>query len=410
MIHEVLYWAILGLMVLSFAFDKYLEYLNFKTLHNPIPEHLKDIYPEEEHKKQIAYHTEYYRYDIWHDLFYLIISLVVFAFQFLGQYDLWLRKHIENEFLLTLTFFAGSGLVFYLIQLPFDYYETFVIEQKYGFNTTTIKTYVTDQLKSLLLGIIIGLPLLWIVFQFFVFAGTYFWLYTWLVILAFSLFITFFYSKLIVPLFNKQTPLPDGELKDAIYDFCKKVNFPVKEIYILDASKRSKKANAYFTGFGKNKRIVLFDTLVEQITTDEIVAVLSHEIGHFKHKHIIKTFVLSSVQMLFTLYILSLFINNKHLAMALGSPYPSFHLGIISFSILFSPISTVISIAFNYLSRYFEKQADLFAVSYKQSTSLRSALKKLSRANYSLLTPHPLYVKIYYSHPPLIDRIKILSK
>ncbi len=406
--NDILYWTILCLIVINFVFEKYLEYLNFKSLHSPIPKHLTDIYPEDEHQKQIAYHSEYYHYELRHDLFFFAITLIIFAFQFLGQYDLWLRNFIKNDFLLTLSFLASSSFVFYLLQLPFDYYEIFVIEQKYGFNTTTIKTYITDQIKSLLIGIVIGLPLLWIVFQFYVFADSYFWLYTWVVILTFSLFFTFFYSKLIVPLFNKQTPLPDGELKDAIYSFCQKVNFPVKEVYVLDASKRSKKSNAYFTGFGKNKRIVLFDTLIEQMTTDEMVAVLSHEIGHFKHKHIIKTFILNSVQMLITLYILSLFIKNEHLTMALGSTYPSFHLGIISFSILFSPITSIISVAFNYLSRYFEKQADLFALSHRQAIPLISALKKLSRNNYSHLTPHPLYVKIHYSHPPLNERIKLL--
>jgi STE24 endopeptidase len=203
--------------------------------------------------------------------------------------------------------------------------------------------------------------------------------------------------------------LPEGELKNAIFDFCKKVNFPLKEVYILDASKRSKKANAYFTGFGKNKRIVLFDTLIEQMNTDEIVAVLAHEIGHYKKRHIIKSMFMGFIQTGFLLFTLSLFINHPILNKALGAEIPSFHIGIIAFGLLFSPISSIISIFFNYFSRKNEKEADLFAKKYQQSEALISALKKLAAQNYSHLTPHHIIVRLTYSHPPLIDRIKLLQ-
>lgn len=409
MIHEFLFWIILTFLILDFIFEQWLERLQYKSYDYPIPEDLADIYTAETVEKQKLYHKEHYRFGLKHDYIFFFLTLLIFSFQVPGKFDTWLRMYIENEFLLTLSFFAISGTLFFIIGLPFQYYETFVIEQKYGFNTTTLKTFITDNIKSIFLTIIIGVPLLWVIFSFYQSAGEYFWLYTWIIITAFSLFITFFYSKLIVPLFNKQSPLPDGELKESILNFCKQVNFPIKEIYVLDASKRSKKANAYFTGFGKNKRIVLFDTLIEQLTKEEIVAVLSHEIGHFKHKHILKSFVLNSLQIALTLYILSLFIHSNELSKALGSEIASFHLGIISFGILYSPISTVISIFFNYFSRKNENEADKYSAKHQQAVYLISALKKLASNNFSHLTPHSLYIKIHYSHPPIKDRIRLLS-
>ncbi|MGQ9847050.1 MAG: M48 family metallopeptidase [Bacteroidales bacterium] len=405
----IVYLAILSLLVASFIFNLWINRLEYKSYFFPIPDELKDIYDAETLEKQKKYHLEHFNFSWKQDILFFIISFTVIAFKGLGYIDSLLRLHIENEFLITLSFFAFFGIVYFIVSLPFSYYETFVIEQKYGFNTTTIKTFWLDIAKSLLLSIILGLPLLWAIFTFYQKTGTYFWLYAWVIVIVFSLFITFFYSKIIVPLFNKQTPLPDGELKDAIFDFCKKVHFPIKEIYILDASKRTKKANAYFTGFGKNKRIVLFDTLIEQMSKEEIVAILAHEIGHYKKKHIIKSMFLSFIQIGLMLYTLSLFINVPVFNKALGAEIPSFHIGIIAFGILFSPISSVLAILFNYFSRINEKQADLFAKKHQQATHLITALKKLAAQNYSHLTPHPIIVKLNYSHPTLLDRIKLLQ-
>ncbi len=409
MIYEYLYWIILIFITIEFVFEQIMERLQYKSYDYPVADELKDIYSQETLEKQKAYHKEYYRFELKHDYLFFILTIIVFAFQIPGKLDMYLRNVIENEFILTFSFFSISGFIFFLIGLPFQFYETFVIEQKYGFNTTNLKTFVFDILKSLLLSVLFGVPLLWIIFKFYQTSGEYFWFYTWIVITIFSLFIMFFYSKLIVPLFNKQIPLPDGELKDAILQFCNNVNFPVKEIYILNASKRSKKANAYFTGFGKNKRIVLFDTLIQQLSNDEIVAVLSHEIGHFKHKHILKSFVLNSLKLAISLFILSLFIHNDYLSKALGSQKASFHLGIISFGILYSPISNLLSIFSNYLSRKNEKQADNFSVIHGKALHLISALKKLASLNYSHLTPHSFYVKVNYSHPPISERISFIK-
>jgi len=405
----VVYSIILLLLFASFIFDLWMDRLELKSYSFPIPEELKDVYDAETLEKQKKYHLEHFHFSWKQNVLFFFITFTVIAFRGLGWYDTFLRSNFDNEFLITLTFFATFGMAYLILGLPFSYYETFVIEQKYGFNTSTHKTFWLDMLKSLLISIIFGLPLLWAIFNFYQKTGNLFWLYAWIIIILFSLFITFFYSKIIVPLFNKQTPLPDGELKEAIFAFCKKVNFPLKEVYILDASKRSKKANAYFTGFGKNKRIVLFDTLIEQMSKEEIVAVLAHEIGHYKKRHIVKSMFMGFIQTGLMLFMLSLFINVPLFSQALGAEIPSFHIGIVAFGILFSPLSSIISIFFNYYSRSNERQADLFAKIHGQSEALISALKKLSAQNYSHLTPHPIIVKLSYSHPPLLDRIKLLQ-
>ncbi len=410
MIHEWIYWTILLFIIADFAFEQWLDYLQYKTYDHPIPQKLSDVYSKETVEKQKAYHKEYYKFEFKHEILMFILTLTIFGSKFLGTLDLWLRMHIHKEFWITFAFFSIMIIVSFIIGLPFKYYETFVIEQKYGFNTTTHKTFIMDIIKSFMLGILIGTPLLWLIFQFYQSTLELFWLYSWLIIMVFVLFFNLFYTKLIVPIFNKLNPLPDGELKESILAFCNKVNFPLKEIAVMDASRRSTKGNAYFSGFGKNKRIVLFDTLLNQLTNDEIVAVLAHEIGHYKHKHIIKSLILGFLQIGLTLFILSLFIHSRELSLALGSNQASFHLGIIAFGILYTPFSTIISIFFNWLSRKNEFQADNFAAQNFSGMALISALKKLASANYSHLTPHPLFVKIHYSHPPLKERIEFIEQ
>lgn len=406
----VIYYAILALVLVDFYFDLWINKLMYKSYSYPIPDSLKDIYDNKTLIKQKNYHIEHYTFGTKQAILFFFISISILSLKFLGMLDNFLREYFKNEYLISIIFFAILGFGYLLFSLPFSYYETFVIEQKYGFNTSTKKTFWLDVVKSILLSIILGVPLLLAILAFYNYTGKFFWIYTWILIVLFSLFITFFYSKLIVPLFNKQTPLAEGELKSAIFDFCQKVNFPIKEVYVLDASVRSKKANAYFTGFGKNKRIVLFDTLINQLSTEEIVAVLAHEIGHYKNKHIIKSFVTNAFSMAVTLFILSLFLNIPEFSYSQGAKVPSFHVGIFVFGILFNPISILTSFISNYLMRKYENEADLFAKNHQQAQALIAALKKLAAKNYSHLTPHPLYVKFYYSHPPLADRIKLLEK
>ena len=305
------------------------------------------------------------------------------------------------------------GVIIYandILTFPFSYYKTFVIEEKFGFNKSTLKTFILDKIKSWLMIAVIGGGLLALITWFYQLTTDNFWLYAWGLMSVFTIFMNMFYSKLIVPLFNKQTPLEDGELKKSIEEFAKNVGFKLDNVFVIDGSKRSTKANAYFSGFGSQKRITLFDTLINDLETDEIVAVLAHEVGHYKKRHIIYNLLLSLILTGFTLYIFSLLVGNSTLSQALGIEIASFHIGLIAFAILYSPISEVTSIFMNALSRKFEYQADDYAKNNFNAETLISSLKKLSKNSLSNLTPHKLYVKIHYSHPTLLQRVLNLKK
>ena len=297
-----------------------------------------------------------------------------------------------------------------ILSLPFSYYKTFVIEEKFGFNKTSKKTFIFDKIKGWLMLIIVGGGILALITWFYQLTTSNFWIFTWIFISFFSLFMNLFYSKLIVPLFNKQTPLEEGDLKASIQNFATKIGFKLHNIYVIDGSKRSTKANAYFSGFGSQKRITLFDTLINDLETNEIVAVLAHEVGHYKGKHIIYNLLLSILLTGFTLFILSLLVGNVTLSQALNVETPSFHIGLIAFGVLYSPISEITNLFMNALSRKFEYQADNYAKENFEAEALISSLKKLSKNSLSNLTPHPLYVQIHYSHPTLYQRILNLKK
>ena len=295
--------------------------------------------------------------------------------------------------------------------IPFSLYDTFIIEEEFGFNKVTAKIFILDKIKEYLLIILIGGGLLYVIISVYHASSTYFWLIAWSVVTVFGLFMSLFYSELIVPLFNKQTPLPEGELRTEIEKFAQKTGFKLKNIYVIDASKRSTKANAYFTGFGPKKRIVLYDTLMDKLSTEEIVAVLSHEIGHYKHKHTLKNMLVSLPASLIMFFLLGLILKSDVLAQALGGTKASFHLNVLAFAIIYSPVSLIIDLAGNQLSRKFEYQADDFAATNGYGNQLISGLKKLSATSLSNLMPHPLYVFFHYSHPTLYQRItNILHK
>ena len=335
------------------------------------------------------------------------------AFFFLDGFkyvDNFARTFTDNHILVALIFFGVIMFGSDILTTPFSYYQTFVIEEKFGFNKSTKKIFWFDKLKGALMSSLLGGLILSLIIWFHQISGVNFWVYAWVLVAVFSLLMNLFYAKLIVPLFNKQTPLEDGELKTAIEKYTKKVGFTINNIFVIDGSKRSTKANAYFSGFGSQKRITLFDTLIHDLETDEIVAVLAHEVGHYKRKHII--FNLTSTILLtgFTLYILSLFINSSILSEALGVSIPSFHIGLIAFGILYSPISEITGLLMNYVSRVFEYQADNFAKETFAAKPLITSLKKLSKNSLSNLTPHKAYVFMYYSHPTLLERIENLEK
>jgi Zn-dependent protease with chaperone function len=285
-----------------------------------------------------------------------------------------------------------------------------VIEQKFGFNTMTRRIFFADKAKGWLIGALLGGALLAVIFLLFQQWRELFWIYSWVLIAGVSLFFTMFYSEWIVPLFNKQTPLAPGELKDAINDFAKKVGFEISNIYVIDGSKRSTKANAYFTGFGKKKRVVLYDTLIKELTTEQIVAVLAHEIGHYKHNHTHIGFLLSLANTFILLYVFSLVVDSELLAKAMGGKFPTFELGLIAFTLLYSPIELILGIALNAISRKHEYQADRFAAANGLGEALIDGLKKISVSSLSNLTPSKAYVFVYYSHPTLLQRIDSIKK
>jgi len=406
---NIYFYIILIIVILDFVWGQVLSALNRSRMSPLIPKELEGIYQPEEYAKQQLYQKTNSRFGLLSGGFSFLLILLVLCFGILGWLDNSLREYTSNYILLPLCFFGIILLINEILEIPFDWYATFRIEERFGFNKSTPKLFVSDWIKGFLLNIVIGGVILSLVILIYHYTAEWFWLLAWLVITVFSLVMSFFYSEWIVPLFNKQTPLEEGELRTAIETFAEKAGFQLDNIYLMDGSKRSTKANAYFTGFGKKKRIVLFDTLLDELNTEEIVAVLAHEIGHYKKKHIIQSMILSILTTGVTLYILSLFLNNKELAEALGGSQTSFHLGLIGFGLLFSPISEILGLGMNYLSRRNEYEADAFATQFGLGEALISGLKKISVKALSNLNPHPWVVFWGYSHPTLLQRIKAIK-
>lgn len=407
---QILFYIIVGLLIVDFLLERFLEYLNSTQWSDKLPEEIKDIYDEEEYRKQQAYEKANFKFSIFSSGFSFTLILLMVLFSGFALVNNWAISISQNPIPTALIFFGILMLASDFLTTPFSVYDTFVIEQKFGFNKTSPRTFVFDKLKGYLLGAIIGGGLLALIIYIYQLTTSQFWIYAWIVITAFSVFMVLFYSNLIVPLFNKQTPLPEGELKSAIEAFSIKVGFKLDNIYVIDGSKRSTKANAYFTGFGAKKRIVLYDTLINDMTTNELVAVLAHEIGHYKKHHVIWSLLLGVLQTGITLYLFSLFVGSAALSAALGVDSPSFHIGLVAFGILYSPISLITGLLLNVFSRKNEYEADAFAANYFSATELASALKKLSVKNLSNLRPHPLYVFFHYSHPTLLQRLKALDR
>ncbi len=407
--HEILFWIIIGIIVVDFIFEKYLDYLNTTTMSDVLPDELKGIYDGEKYKKQQEYQRENQRFGLISSSFSFALTLAMFLFYGFAFVDNLAWGFTVNAILAALFFFGLIMFASDILSLPFSVYDTFVIEEKYGFNKTTPKTFVFDTIKGWLIGALIGGGLLAIIILIYQKTQNMFWIYEWVLVSAFTVFMAMFYSNLIVPLFNKQTPLEEGGLRDAIQQFSEKVGFKLDNIFVIDGSKRSTKANAYFTGFGAKKRIVLYDTLIKEMETEELVAVLAHEIGHYKKKHVIQGLIISLIQTGIVLYIFSLLINNANLSKALGVETPNFHIGLVAFGILYTPVSFVLGIFMNLLSRKNEYQADAFAAQNYKPAALASALKKLSVQNLSNLTPHKTYVFFHYSHPTLLQRLAHLK-
>ena len=402
-------YSILIILIAGFVVDRWLDYLNEANLSLSLPNELLGIYDEEKYQISVKYEKVTYRFTMLTESISFITILLFFVAGGFGWLDTIIRTRVNNPIFIALLFFAILGLVSQIASLPFSWYSTFVIEEKFGFNKTTKRLFILDQIKGLMVSALAGGVILTLIVWIYLIAGHLFWLYALLVIAFFSVFMLLFYSSIIVPLFNKQTPLPDGILKNAITQFSIAAGFLLDNIYVIDGSKRSTKANAYFTGLGRKKRIVLFDTLINDLNTEEIVAVLAHEIGHNKKHHVYYGLFFSLVTTAIMLYVFSLVSAYPAFAEVLGSKTPSFHLSVISFGMLYSPLSLIIGLGMNYISRINEYQADRFAAEKYNGEHLASALKKLSVNNLNNLTPHPAYVFFHYSHPTLLQRLKKLD-
>jgi STE24 endopeptidase len=407
---QTILYIILGIVVISYVFDQILDYINLKYQRPDIPKEVEAFYDKEKYHKSLAYHREQTNFSFITAAFSFILAILMLTLGGFGWLDGLLRPYVQNEIALALAFFGVLMLASDILTLPFQWYATFVIEEKYGFNKTTIKTFIADKVKGYLLTAVIGGGLLSLLIYLVRLLGPGFWIWFAIIAATFVLFMNMFYTSLILPLFNKLTPLGEGELKTAIENFARKVNFPLDNIFVIDGSKRSKKANAFFSGIGKRKKIVLYDTLIENHSTEELVAVLAHEVGHFKKKHIIWGYFLSIAQIFFTLWVLSLMIFNENLSLAMGGGQYAVHLNLLAFTILFSPISGITGLFMSMYSRKNEYEADAYARHTYDGGALANALKKLSVDSLSNLFPHPLYVFFHYSHPPLMKRLEAIDK
>lgn len=407
--HNFIFFLILIIPISGFIIERYLDYLNSLMWSDTLPEKLKGICDEEEYRKTQLYQKENDRLSFWSSSFNLGIIVIMIVAGGFALADNLARILSTNSVIISLVFFGIIGFASDIINIPFSWYDTFVIEKKYGFNTMKIRTFITDHIKSWFIALLVGIPVLGLITWFYYKTGKNFWWYAWGLITVFSVFINLFYSELIVPLFNKQTPLPEGSLRTMIEAFSQKTGFRLRNIYIIDGSKRSTKANAYFSGFGPKKRIVLYDTLQKELLEEEIVAVLAHEIGHYKKKHVLMTLIFSVLTTGIMLFLLSLVVNSPSFSRALGAQNSSFHMGLIVFGILYSPLSLIIGLLTNYISRKNEFAADRFVRENFRPELLSDALKKLSVKNLSNMMPHPAYVFFHYSHPPLLQRLEKLE-
>ncbi|MFW5499751.1 MULTISPECIES: M48 family metallopeptidase [unclassified Maridesulfovibrio] len=383
--------------------------LNRKALSPELPAEFSTTFDADDYRKSQDYTKAGIGFE---NISSSVSTLITILFILLGGFnavDLWANGFGYGEILTGLIFYAGLAVLSDIASLPFSLYSTFVIEEKFGFNKTTLKTYFMDKLKGYLLGGIIGGAILGGVLLFFNAAGSLAWLWCWIFTVLITLGVQYIAPTWILPLFNKFTPLEDGELKEKIEQFAAENGFELSGIFMIDGSKRSTKANAFFTGFGKKKRIALFDTLIDNLSTDEIVAVLAHEIGHSKLGHIRKMMTMSIINTGVIFLLMSFFLGNKELFAAFGMQNISVHAGLIFFALLYTPVSIVLSIFSNIRSRKHEFEADAFAAETTRTPeALIEALKKLSVSNLANLTPHPFYVWLEYSHPPVLKRIEAL--
>jgi STE24 endopeptidase len=408
--YNTLFWILISILLLNFIIERILEHLNKKKQNTQLPPSLEGIYDKEKYARSIEYNRTRQDFGFIVSSFNLMIVLTLLFTGGFSIIDQWAGGITSDPLWHTLLFFGVIAFGADILNIPFSVYSTFVIEEKYGFNRTTVTTFIVDKLKGYLLMVLIGGTVLALFVLVYYWAGESFWLYLWIAMSIITIIFSMFYASVLLPLFNKLTPLPEGELRSAIEGYSEKVDFRLDNIYVMDGSKRSTKSNAFFTGLGKRKTIVLFDTLIEKHTIDELVAVLAHEIGHYKKKHTLSNVILSVLQSGLMLFLLAWAIDNPALSKALGGSGANIRLGMLAFGILYTPVSVILGILMNMLSRKYEFEADEFATATYNGNALQNALKKLSVDNLSNLNPHPAYVFVHYSHPPLLQRLKAIDE
>jgi STE24 endopeptidase len=403
-------YLIIGLVIFNYLFSTVLDYINGKNWKTEVPSVMKDFYDEDKYLKAKNYSKEKGKVSLISSTLSTLITLLFLIFEGYGWLDNFISLYYDIPFLKSGIFFLVLFILSDFISIPFSCYNTFVIEEKYGFNKTTVKTFVLDKIKGYLLTLIVGGILLFGAIYIVSLLENSFWFWLWLSLSFIMLIVNMFYADLIVPIFNKLTPLEAGSLREKIESYTKKVGYSLKNIYIIDGSKRSTKANAFFSGLGPRKTIALYDTLVEKHTEEELVAVLAHEVGHYKKKHVFTSLFLTISQLGLMCFLLETCLKVGEISQALGGKEMVFHLGLVAFGILYSPIGTILSILMNINSRKNEFEADYYAKTTYNGAALELALKKLSVDSLSNLYPHPLYTFIHYSHPPLLKRLSALNE
>jgi len=405
-----IFYIVNAIVIFNFLLSRILDYLNNKHFSAELPHELSFYYDAEKYRTSLLYHKEKDQIGTIEEIIGFIGIMLFLWFRGFAWLNNLLEPHFSNRILLALVYFGILSLVSGIASIPFGIYNTFVIEQKYGFNKTTPKTYFTDLIKGILMSVILGGGLGYLLLWLIIGIGSQFWLWAWGLAIVLTLFLNMFYTSLIVPIFNKLTPLPPGDLREKIEEYARTVNFPVKNIMVINGSKRSSKANAFFSGIGKGKKIVLYDTLIDNHSIDELVGILAHEVGHYKKKHIILSMILSWLQIGFMLWLLSRFVFSASLSAALGATHTEIHINLIVFGILFEPVSLLTGLLMNMLSRKNEYEADAYAAQTSDKSSFINALIRLSTDNLSNLKPHPAYVFFHYSHPTLLQRIDSIRK
>ena len=404
---QTFYFIIIGAIIFEYVLSTLSSVLNMNSIDERIPEGFENYYDKKKYAKSQLYLKDKTMFGLLSSTFSLILILIVIHTGLFGNLDIFVSENTDNQILRGLMFFGILFLINDIINIPFSIYNTFVIEEKFGFNKTTVKTYIFDKLKGYGLTIVLGSLIMSLILYFFNTYTTNGWIIAWGVITAFIIAVQPLFVHVIAPMFNKFTSLEEGELRSAIEDFAEKVNFPIGRIDVMDGSRRSAHSNAYFSGFGKSRRIALFDTLLEKHSTEEIVSVVAHEVGHYKKKHIIMGTILGIFETGLMLFIFNSLMNNQELFNVFGVQNISVYGGLVFFGMLYAPVSLITSMGTTAMSRKNEFEADAYALeTTKKPEPLISMLKGLSASNLSHLTPHPLMVFLSYSHPPVTDRIK----